>query len=60
VRKAVAANMARSRSEIPEATVWVDVDATALVELRKELKASDQLTTRPACSLSSPALSPPA
>ncbi|WP_461172245.1 2-oxo acid dehydrogenase subunit E2 [Arthrobacter sp. Z1-9] len=40
VRKAVAANMARSRSEIPEATVWVDVDATALVELREELKAS--------------------
>jgi 2-oxoisovalerate dehydrogenase E2 component (dihydrolipoyl transacylase) len=39
VRKVVAANMARSRSEIPEATVWVDVDATALVELRKELKA---------------------
>ncbi|RDV08106.1 2-oxo acid dehydrogenase subunit E2 [Arthrobacter sp. RT-1] len=39
VRKAVAANMSRSRSEIPEATVWVDVDATALVELRKELKA---------------------
>jgi 2-oxoisovalerate dehydrogenase E2 component (dihydrolipoyl transacylase) len=39
VRKAVAANMARSRSEIPDATVWVDVDATALVELRKELKA---------------------
>ncbi|MGX1159872.1 pyruvate/2-oxoglutarate dehydrogenase complex dihydrolipoamide acyltransferase (E2) component [Pseudarthrobacter sp. SLBN-100] len=40
VRKAVAANMSRSRSEIPEATVWVDVDATALVELREELKAS--------------------
>ncbi len=40
VRKAVAANMARSRSEIPEATVWVDVDATALVELRKGIKAS--------------------
>ncbi|MDQ0673965.1 2-oxoisovalerate dehydrogenase E2 component (dihydrolipoyl transacylase) [Pseudarthrobacter siccitolerans] len=39
VRKAVAANMTRSRSEIPEATVWVDVDATALVELRKGLKA---------------------
>ncbi|KQR02914.1 branched-chain alpha-keto acid dehydrogenase subunit E2 [Arthrobacter sp. Leaf141] len=38
VRKAVAANMARSRSEIPEATVWVDVDATALVELRAGLK----------------------
>ncbi|MBT2534305.1 2-oxo acid dehydrogenase subunit E2 [Arthrobacter sp. ISL-48] len=38
VRKAVAANLARSRSEIPEATVWVDVDATALVELRSGLK----------------------
>ncbi|RAM35802.1 dihydrolipoamide acetyltransferase family protein [Arthrobacter globiformis] len=40
VRKAVAANMSRSRSEIPEATVWVDVDATALVNLRTELKKS--------------------
>ncbi|MFP5310872.1 MAG: dihydrolipoamide acetyltransferase family protein, partial [Actinomycetes bacterium] len=40
VRKAVAANMARSRSEIPEATVWVDVDATALLELRAGLKPS--------------------
>ncbi|MDF2048427.1 dihydrolipoamide acetyltransferase family protein [Arthrobacter sp. Cr_A7] len=39
VRKAVAANMSRSRSEIPEATVWVDVDAMALVELREQLKA---------------------
>ncbi|WP_024817789.1 dihydrolipoamide acetyltransferase family protein [Arthrobacter sp. 31Y] len=38
VRKAVAANMTRSRSEIPEATVWVDVDATALLEMRAELK----------------------
>ncbi|MFF1831765.1 dihydrolipoamide acetyltransferase family protein [Paenarthrobacter sp. NPDC058040] len=38
VRKAVAANMAKSRSEIPEATVWVDVDATALLEMRAELK----------------------
>lgn len=41
VRKAVAANMSRSRSEIPEATVWVDVDATALVEMRAELKKKD-------------------
>jgi 2-oxoisovalerate dehydrogenase E2 component (dihydrolipoyl transacylase) len=40
VRKAVATNMARSRSEIPEATVWVDVDATALIELRAGLKAN--------------------
>ncbi|WP_284986364.1 dihydrolipoamide acetyltransferase family protein [Arthrobacter sp. fls2-241-R2A-172] len=38
VRKAVAANMTRSRAEIPEATVWVDVDATALLEMRAELK----------------------
>ncbi|GAA2127425.1 2-oxo acid dehydrogenase subunit E2 [Arthrobacter humicola] len=45
VRKAVAANMTRSRSEIPEATVWVDVDATALVELRAALKKSDPENT---------------
>ncbi|OAE02746.1 dihydrolipoamide acetyltransferase family protein [Arthrobacter sp. OY3WO11] len=44
VRKAVATNMARSRSEIPEATVWVDVDATGLMELREGLKSgSDQV-----------------
>jgi pyruvate dehydrogenase E2 component (dihydrolipoamide acetyltransferase) len=42
VRKAIAANMARSRSEIPEATVWMDVDATALLEIRAELKKRDQ------------------
>lgn len=40
IRKAVATNMVRSRSEIPEATVWVDVDATALMELREGLKAT--------------------
>lgn len=40
VRKAVAANMSRSRSEIPEATVWVDVDATGLLELRQGMKAN--------------------
>ncbi|WP_427129503.1 dihydrolipoamide acetyltransferase family protein [Pseudarthrobacter sp. S9] len=45
VRKAVAANMTRSRSEIPEATVWVDVDATALVEMRAALKKSDPHNT---------------
>ncbi len=33
-RKAVSATLSRSRAEIPEATVWVDVDATALWELR--------------------------
>jgi len=33
-RKAVSAALTRSRAEIPEATVWVDVDATRLWELR--------------------------
>ncbi len=41
VKKAAAAALSRSRREIPEATVWVDVDATALVELRAGLKAKD-------------------
>lgn len=41
VRKAVATNMSRSRTEIPEATVWVDVDATALIQMRSELKKKD-------------------
>jgi 2-oxoisovalerate dehydrogenase E2 component (dihydrolipoyl transacylase) len=45
LRKAIAANMSRSRSEIPEATVWVDVDATALVEMRAALKKADEHTT---------------
>lgn len=35
VRRSVAATLTRSRREIPEATVWVDVDATPLVELRQ-------------------------
>jgi pyruvate dehydrogenase E2 component (dihydrolipoamide acetyltransferase) len=45
VRKAIAANMARSRSEIPEATVWMDVDATALLEMRADLKKRDHQAT---------------
>ncbi|GAA3702584.1 2-oxo acid dehydrogenase subunit E2 [Zhihengliuella alba] len=40
VRKTIAQAMTRSRTEIPEATVWVDVDATALVELRASLKST--------------------
>lgn len=40
IKKAAAAAFTRSRREIPEATVWVDVDATALVELRASLKAT--------------------
>ncbi|WP_433163084.1 dihydrolipoamide acetyltransferase family protein [Kribbella sp. CA-247076] len=39
-RKAVAATLSRSRAEIPEATTWVDVDATALVELRGSLRTA--------------------
>lgn len=37
LRKAVSARLSRSRSEIPEATVWVDVDATALWDLRRAM-----------------------
>ncbi|MUN64372.1 2-oxo acid dehydrogenase subunit E2 [Kocuria sediminis] len=44
VRKVIAQAMSRSRTEIPEATVWVDVDATKLVELRAALKAQDPAT----------------
>jgi 2-oxoisovalerate dehydrogenase E2 component (dihydrolipoyl transacylase) len=34
LRKAVTDTLTRSRTEIPEATTWVDVDATALLDLR--------------------------
>jgi 2-oxoisovalerate dehydrogenase E2 component (dihydrolipoyl transacylase) len=37
VRKAIAEKMTTSRREIPEATTWVDCDATGLWELREEL-----------------------
>lgn len=37
MRRAISAKLSRSRSEIPEATVWVDVDATRLWELRAEM-----------------------
>ncbi|MFB9682547.1 dihydrolipoamide acetyltransferase family protein [Amycolatopsis plumensis] len=39
VRKAVADKLTTSRREIPEATVWVDVDATGLVAARAALNA---------------------
>jgi pyruvate dehydrogenase E2 component (dihydrolipoamide acetyltransferase) len=41
-RKTVAANMSRSRTEIPEATVWVDVDVTDLHELRRRIRLGDK------------------
>ena len=37
LRKAVADKLSRSRREIPDATTWVDVDATGLTELRAVL-----------------------
>jgi pyruvate dehydrogenase E2 component (dihydrolipoamide acetyltransferase) len=40
-RRVAADKLSRSRREIPEATVWVDVDATALVEARHALNAAD-------------------
>ena len=40
-RRAAADKLSRSRREIPEATVWVDVDATGLIEARRALNASD-------------------
>ncbi|WBL20495.1 dihydrolipoamide acetyltransferase family protein [Citricoccus sp. NR2] len=44
VRKMVAEQMVRSRRTIPEATAWLDVDVTKLVELRADLKAQDAAT----------------
>jgi 2-oxoisovalerate dehydrogenase E2 component (dihydrolipoyl transacylase) len=40
-RRVAADKLSRSRREIPEATVWVDVDATGLVEARRALNAAD-------------------
>lgn len=37
LRKAVSAKLSQSRAEIPEATVWVDVDLTELWELRPQM-----------------------
>ncbi|MBN8423993.1 2-oxo acid dehydrogenase subunit E2 [Microbacterium esteraromaticum] len=42
LRKAVSAKLTRSRSEIPEATVWVDVDATRLWQLRAEMASEGE------------------
>ncbi|WP_336645926.1 dihydrolipoamide acetyltransferase family protein [Microbacterium sp. USHLN186] len=37
MRTAISATLSRSRAEIPEATVWVDVDATTLWNARTEM-----------------------
>lgn len=39
VRRTIADKMTRSRAEIPEASTWVDVDATALLAAKDQIKA---------------------
>jgi 2-oxoisovalerate dehydrogenase E2 component (dihydrolipoyl transacylase) len=41
VRGHIARTLTRSRAEIPEATTWVDVDATALLALREDMRHGD-------------------
>src|SRR5689334_2492036 len=41
LRKSVADKLSRSRREIPEATVWVDVDTTEMLSLRAALNADE-------------------
>ncbi|MGO8894931.1 MAG: dihydrolipoamide acetyltransferase family protein [Streptosporangiaceae bacterium] len=43
LRKSVADKLSRSRREIPEATVWVDVDATEMLRLRVALNADESM-----------------
>jgi 2-oxoisovalerate dehydrogenase E2 component (dihydrolipoyl transacylase) len=40
LRRVMADKLSQSRREIPEATVWVDVDATGLLEARRALNAA--------------------
>lgn len=40
LRKLAADKLSQSRREIPEATVWVDVDATGLLDARRALNAA--------------------
>jgi 2-oxoisovalerate dehydrogenase E2 component (dihydrolipoyl transacylase) len=39
-RRAVAQKLTQSRQEIPDVTIWVDADATKLLETRDELRAA--------------------
>jgi 2-oxoisovalerate dehydrogenase E2 component (dihydrolipoyl transacylase) len=41
VRGHIARTLARSRAEIPEATTWVDVDATDFLALREDMRDGD-------------------
>ncbi|MFE9693798.1 dihydrolipoamide acetyltransferase family protein [Micromonospora sp. NPDC005806] len=40
IRKAIADKLSRSRREIPEVTIWVDVDATGLLQTRAAINAA--------------------
>ncbi|MCG5466450.1 2-oxo acid dehydrogenase subunit E2 [Micromonospora sp. MED01] len=40
VRKVIADKLSRSRREIPEVTIWVDVDATGLLDTRAAINAA--------------------
>ncbi|MFI5930104.1 dihydrolipoamide acetyltransferase family protein [Micromonospora sp. NPDC051543] len=40
IRKVIADKLSRSRREIPEVTIWVDVDATGLLETRVAINAA--------------------
>lgn len=42
MRRAISATLSRSRAEIPEATVWVDVDATELWRARSRMAPEGQ------------------
>lgn len=41
LRRTVAEKLSRSRTEIPDATTWVDVDATGLLDAKAALQAAD-------------------
>ena len=49
VRKAVAANDVAQPPEIPEATVWVDVDATELLETARRAEEGGPARHARAC-----------
>lgn len=42
IRRSIAEKMVRSYSEIPHVTEWLEVDATELMKLRKDLSASPE------------------
>ncbi|MGW4233776.1 dihydrolipoamide acetyltransferase family protein [Streptomyces sp. NPDC004980] len=51
VRKAVAEKMVRSRREIPDATCWVDADATELMAARAAMNGAGGSATAPKVSV---------